>query len=96
VARYISHGNKVYHETLRREMEVVVDKPIASMEKLGEGIAEFENAIKLYEDAGAQQRTAAKNSSAPSMLVSSCGSWATACKGSFFFTCRILPIIVMI
>ena len=54
VTRYISHGKKVYQETLRREMKVIVDRPISSMERLEEGIAEFENAIKLYEDAGGE------------------------------------------
>ena len=54
VARYISHGKKVHAETLRREMKLVVDRPISSTERLGEGIAEFENAIKQYEDAGGE------------------------------------------
>ena len=49
---YISHGKKVHLETLRRDMKLVVERPISSMDKLEEGLAEFENAIKLYEDAG--------------------------------------------
>ena len=32
----------------------MVEKPISSMEKLEEGIAEFENAIKLCEGAGGE------------------------------------------
>ena len=39
VARYISHGEKVYLETLRREMKVVVGKPMSSMDKPEESIA---------------------------------------------------------
>ena len=35
-------------------MKVIVDRPISSMERLEACIAEFENAIKLYEDAGGE------------------------------------------
>ena len=54
VARYTAHGKKVHAGTLRREMKVVVDRPTQSIEKLEEGISEFENAIKQYEDAGGE------------------------------------------
>ena len=54
LTNYISHGKEVYLETLRREMEIAVEKPISFMDKLEEGLAEFENATKAYEDAGGE------------------------------------------
>jgi hypothetical protein len=51
VTRYLLHGKDVHLDNLRREMKVVIGMPIPSMDKLEEGVAEFENAIKLYEDA---------------------------------------------
>ena len=50
--RYIYQGNDIRLETLRREMKAAIAKPIPSLEKMEEGIAEFEHAIKEHQDAG--------------------------------------------
>ena len=51
MTRYTSHGKKVHLENLRRDMTMIIDRPISSMDKFEGGIAEFENAIKLDADA---------------------------------------------
>ena len=52
--RYISHGKDIRIETLRREVKLAVARPITGLDKMEEGIAEFEHAIKQYEDAGGE------------------------------------------
>ena len=54
ITRYISQGKDIRIETLRRDMRAAVARPIPSLEKMEEGIAEFEHAIKEYEDAGGE------------------------------------------
>ena len=54
LTRYISQGKDIRIETLRREMKFAVARPITGLDKMEEGIAEFERAIKQYEDAGGE------------------------------------------
>ena len=39
---------------MRRDMKVAVARPITGLDKMGGVIAEFEHAIKEYEDAGGE------------------------------------------
>jgi hypothetical protein len=54
LTRYILQGKDIRIETLRREMKIAVARPISGLDKMEEGIAEFEYAIKQYEDAGGE------------------------------------------
>ena len=54
LTRYISQGKDIRIEQLRRDMKAVVARPITGLDKMEEGIAEFEHAIKQYEDAGGE------------------------------------------
>jgi hypothetical protein len=54
ITRYILQGKDIRIEALRRDMKLAVARPILSLEKMEEGIAEFEHAIKQYEDAGGE------------------------------------------
>ena len=46
LTRYILQGKDIRIETLRREMKVAIARPISGLDKMEEGIAEFEHAIK--------------------------------------------------
>ena len=54
LTRYISQGKDIRIEALRREMKIAVARPISGLDRMQEGIAEFEHAIKQYEDAGGE------------------------------------------
>ncbi len=45
LTRYILQGEDIRIETLRRDMKLAVARPIAGLDKMEEGIAEFEHAI---------------------------------------------------
>jgi len=52
LVRYIDHGRAMRLETLRREVKMIHLKPIASLEKVEEGVAEFENVLNEYVQVG--------------------------------------------
>jgi len=52
ITRYIEHGKAIRLETLRREVKMLHPKPIPTLEKVEEGVAEFENTIDEYIKAG--------------------------------------------
>ncbi len=52
LVRYIDHGRSIRLETLRREVKMLHMKPISSLEKVEEGIAEWENVLNEYLLAG--------------------------------------------
>ncbi len=52
LVRYINHGKGIRLETLRREVKVLHLKPITSLDKVEEGVAEFENVMNEYVKAG--------------------------------------------
>ncbi len=52
MARYIDHGRAIRLETLRREVKTLHLNPIKNLESVEEGIANFENTIHEYEQAG--------------------------------------------
>ncbi len=52
LARYVDHGRAMRLETLRREVKLIHLKPIPSLEKVEEGVAEFENVLNEYIQVG--------------------------------------------
>ena len=52
LTHYISQNKGIRVENLRRGVKLVIAKPIPSLERIEDGIAEFENIIKEFEDAG--------------------------------------------
>ena len=54
LTRYIPQGKDIRIETLRRDMKIAVARPISGLDKMQEGIAEFEHAIKQHEGAGGE------------------------------------------
>ena len=52
IVRFIDHGREIRLETLRREVKMLHLKPIKEIEAVEEGVAEFENTILEYEQAG--------------------------------------------
>ena len=52
IVRFIDHGREIRLETLRREVKMLHLKPIREIEGVEEGVAEFENTIREYEQAG--------------------------------------------
>ena len=54
LTRYINQNKGTRVENLKRDMKVVVAKPIPPLERIEEGIAEFEHAVNEYEDAGGE------------------------------------------
>ncbi len=52
MVRHIDHGRPIQLESLRREVKTLHLKPIKDLEHIEEGIAEFENTILKYTQAG--------------------------------------------
>ena len=52
MARFVDNGRAIRLETLRREVKTMHLRPIKNLEAVNEGIAEFENLIAEYEQAG--------------------------------------------
>ena len=52
MARFVDNGRAIRLETLRRQVKTMHLRPIKSLEAVNEGIAEFENLIAEYEQAG--------------------------------------------
>ena len=52
IARYIDHGRSVRLEELRRSVRTMHLRPIRALDHIEEGIAEFENLLRDYEEAG--------------------------------------------
>ncbi len=52
LARFIDHGKALRLETLRREVKMLHTKPISSLDKVEEGVAEWENVYREYKLAG--------------------------------------------
>ncbi|MDP6215213.1 MAG: hypothetical protein QGI41_09785, partial [Acidimicrobiales bacterium] len=52
LVRYIEHGKEIRLETLRREVKLLHTKPITSLDKVEEGVAEWENTMNDYMAAG--------------------------------------------
>ncbi len=48
LARFIDHGKGIRLETLRREIKMLHTKPIPSLEKVEEGVAEWEDVYQEY------------------------------------------------
>ena len=55
LTHYINQNKGIRVENLRRDVKIVIAKPIPSLERIEEGIAEFENIIKQFEDAGGEK-----------------------------------------
>jgi hypothetical protein len=55
MSRYILQDKDIRIETLRRDMKIAVARPISGLDKMQEGIAEFEHALNEYEDAGGER-----------------------------------------
>ena len=52
LTRYIDQGKAIRLESLRRDVKNITLRPIPSLDKIEEGIAEFENTLREYTDAG--------------------------------------------
>ncbi len=52
LARSVDHGRAMRLETLRREVKMIHLRPIPSLEKVAEGVAEFENVMNEYIQVG--------------------------------------------
>ncbi len=52
LVRYVDHGKEIRLETLRREVKMLHMKPISSLDKVEEGVAEWENTMNEYILAG--------------------------------------------
>ena len=52
LVRYIDHGRPIRLENLRREVRQLHLKPIKNLEGIDEGVAEFENTLFKYAQAG--------------------------------------------
>ena len=52
IIRYIDHGRAIRLEQLRTEVKMLHTKPIRNLEGVAVGVAEFENKLKEYADAG--------------------------------------------
>ncbi len=52
LVRFINHGKALRLETLRREVKLLHTKPISSLDKVEEGVAEWENVYREYKLAG--------------------------------------------
>ena len=52
LVRYVDHGKEIRFETLRREVKMLHMKPISSLDKVEEGVAEWENTMNEYILAG--------------------------------------------
>ena len=52
LAHYVEHGKEVRLETLRREVKMLHTRPIPGLDKVEEGIAEWENVMNEYALAG--------------------------------------------
>ncbi len=52
ITRYIDHGRSIRLEELRRTVRTMHMRPMKGLEHVEEGIAEFENLLRDYEDAG--------------------------------------------
>ncbi len=52
ITRYIDQGKAIRLESLRRDVRNITLKPIPSLDKIEEGIAEFENTLREYADTG--------------------------------------------
>ena len=52
LTRYVNHGKRIRLNRLRDQVMTVRNRPIASVEKIEEGVAEFENLFAEYELAG--------------------------------------------
>ncbi len=52
LAHYVEHGKEIRLENLRREVKMLHTKPIASLDKVEEGVAEWENTMNEYALAG--------------------------------------------
>ncbi len=57
IVRFIDHGRSIRLEHLRREVKTMHLKPIKDIEGVEEGIAEFENTLMEYEQAGGTANT---------------------------------------
>ena len=55
--RFIDHGRGIRLEALRSEVRALHLRPISKLENLSVGIAEFENKLREYEDAGGQRHS---------------------------------------
>ena len=52
VTRYVNHGRSIHLERLRQEVKAIHLRPIKDLEHVEEGVAQFENLIKDYTEAG--------------------------------------------
>ncbi len=52
ITRYIDHGRYIRLEELRRSVKTMHLRPMKGLDHVEEGIAEFENLLRDYEDAG--------------------------------------------
>ncbi len=53
--RFLDHGRSIRLETLRTEVRVLHTKPIKNLEAVTVGMAEFENKIREYVEAGGKK-----------------------------------------
>ncbi len=60
LAHYVEHGKEVRLENLRREVKMLHTKPITSLDKVEEGVAEWENTMNEYALAGGTSFTDAE------------------------------------
>ena len=51
---HVLQGNDVRIETRRREMNIAVARPTPGLDKMEEGVAEFEHAVRQYDGAGGE------------------------------------------
>ena len=63
LVRYIEHGKAIRLETLRREIKSIHLRQIPSLEKVEEGVAEFDNILQEYVLAGGTAPTKAERKS---------------------------------
>ena len=63
LVRYIEHGKAIRLETLRREIKMLHLRQISSLEKVEEGVAEFDNTLQEYVLAGGTAPTKAERKS---------------------------------
>jgi len=55
ICRYIDHGRGIRLEALRAEVRAIHLRPMKGLENVALGVAEFENKLKEYEEAGGKQ-----------------------------------------